>query len=129
MTVLDASAVLALLFNEPGSEAMVHALDAGDAVMSAVNVGEVASALHREEVSDAVAILRGLVAQVSVVPFDLRHAEMVGELLPLTTALGLSLGDRACLALARLRKEPVLTADRAWAELPGSVGVEVRLVR
>jgi ribonuclease VapC len=62
-----------------------------------------------------------------IVPFSERQARLTAELLPQTRALGLSLGDRACLALAIERELPVLTTDKGWKAL--RVGVEIRLIR
>ncbi len=62
-----------------------------------------------------------------VLAFNDGQARVTADLLPRTRALGLSLGDRACLALAMERKLPVLTADRAWKSL--RVGVEIRVIR
>ncbi len=123
--VVDASAVLAVLRREPGGdEALAHF---SDAVISAVNVAEVASVLtdlgmRGEEIRLTVADL-GL----KVAPFDEEQGLLVGELRALTRGKGLSLGDRACLALAKQRRLPALTADRAWAEVGWTV--EVRLIR
>jgi ribonuclease VapC len=62
---------------------------------------------------------------ISVVPFDASDAQLAAELWP--RARSLSLADRACLALGMRLNAPVLTADRAWADL--DIGVNVRLIR
>lgn len=62
-----------------------------------------------------------------IVSFDVEDAEMAAALSPLTRSIGLSLGDRACIALGRRLRLPVLTADRVWETI--DVGVEVRTVR
>ncbi len=98
-------------------------------VMSAVNLAELATVLARRGRKDAAQVLAAVQLSVEIAPFDTTHAAEVGALLLATAPHGLGLGDRACLALARQRGEPVLTADRAWAELPSSVGVDIRLVR
>lgn len=95
--------------------------------MSAVNVAEVAgklaqSGMNEDEVRVAIATLG-----VEVVSFDAELAIATGMLTPGTRGSGLSLGDRACLAMARTLGMPALTADRAWAGL--DLGVEVRLIR
>lgn len=123
--VLDASAILVLLNDEPGASAVLEALD--DAVVSAVNLSEVVAKLLEtgmpgDEVED---ILGGLGLQVR--PFDEAAAWSAGALRPGTKKAGLSLGDRACLALAKELGLPALTADTAWAKTPA--GVEVRLLR
>jgi ribonuclease VapC len=123
--VLDASAVLAVLGGELGADRVVPLL--GGALMSAVNYAEVASKLMnsgagRSEARDAIL---GLGIEVS--DFDLALAERTGELRPLTRHRGLSLGDRACLALAEREGAPAVTADRNWRDiLPG---IEIRVVR
>jgi ribonuclease VapC len=125
MTVLDASAVLALLFREAGHEAVEEALDA--ACISTVNVAEVLTRFTRDG-HDAGAVLERLAASVlSIVPFTERHAAIAAELAPQVRTWGLSLGDRACLALARAQAAPAMTADQAWAAL--DVGVQIRLIR
>lgn len=123
--VLDASAALAVFMREPGDD-VVKAHVPG-ASMSAVNVAEVvgkfsASGMTEVDIRAAIATLG-----VEVVSFDEELAFATGMLGPLTKRSGLSLGDRACLALARHLALPVLTADRTWAEL--DVGVEVQLIR
>lgn len=123
--VLDASALLCLLNEEQGSERVLEALPTG--VISAANLAEVVSKLRErglsvEEVED---VLGGL-------PLDVRsltaaQAYANGHLRPATRAFGLSLGDRACLALAAELGMPALTADKAWAGL--DIGVAVELIR
>ncbi len=123
--VLDASAILALLNDEPGAAAVAAALE--DAVVSAVNLSEVVAkllevGLSREEADEA---LGGLGLEVQ--PFDETAAWAAGALRAATRRTGLSLGDRACLALARELGVPALTADAAW--LKAATGADVRLVR
>ncbi|MFH1176704.1 MAG: type II toxin-antitoxin system VapC family toxin [Acidobacteriota bacterium] len=123
--VLDASALLAVLAAEPGWEDVAELVPG--AAMSAVNVAEVVGKLAdrgmpEEEIREA---LGGL--GLEVVPFDESTALAAGMLLPETKQHGLSLGDRACLALARLRSVPAVTTDRAWANL--TLGVEIRVLR
>ncbi len=123
--VLDASALLVLLNAEPGVEVVSQALPLG--VMSAVNLSEVIAKLAEAGMPEAVArqAIGGLA--VEVVSFDDEQAYMAGMLRPLTMHLGLSLGDRACLALARLLNSPALTTDRLWAQL--DLGIEVEILR
>ena len=123
--VLDASAVLAVAFGEPGSEIVAGSSRGG--LISAVNVSEAAAVLMGAGVSPATARTKLSGVQLITVAFDEEDALLAAELRPLTRAAGLSLGDRACLALAQRRNLPALTADRAWAEL--DIGVEVRLIR
>jgi PIN domain nuclease of toxin-antitoxin system len=124
-TVIDASAVLALLNEEPGW-AEVEARLAG-AVLSTVNLAEVVSVLADNGVPEA--DIRFAIGALGLVPvaFDEETAMLAGKLRPRTRALGLSLGDRACLALALRSGAPVLTADRSWKDL--DLCVDVDLVR
>ena len=123
--VLDASALLALLNDEDGAKEVEQVL--AEAVISTVNLAEVVTrlALHGMPESDIRSVL-GLLGLTSL-PFDEEMAFQSGLLSPLTRAAGLSLGDRACLALAIERKAPALTADRAWQAI--DVEVEVRSIR
>jgi ribonuclease VapC len=123
--VLDSSAVLALLHQEPG-EHLVWEL-APNAFLSAVNAAEVHGKLMTEgfERDDAWDAVVGSVQ--TIVPFDADQAEITGSLALPTRSLGLSLGDRACLALGKTLKLPVYTADRSWGEL--RMDVDVRLIR
>lgn len=123
--VLDASALLAILNQEPGADRWAGAVP--HAVISAVNLSEVIAKLAdlgmpEPEIRQAVDPL-GL----EVIAFDAAHAWIAGMLRPVTKAAGLSFADRACLALAVQAQSPVLTTDRAWKGL--RVGVPVRLVR
>lgn len=123
--VLDASAVLAVLQGEPGAETVEAVL--GDALISAVNYSEVVSKLYDRgvpaEVIDTVMASLALVIE----PFDRDQAVEAGSLRNATRALGLSLGDRACLALAKVRGAPAITMDRAWRDL--KIGVTVECLR
>lgn len=123
--VLDASAVLALLHSEPGADAVEEALE--HAAISTVNWSEVCqrSIAHEADISDLRADTEAL--GVQLVPFSVEDAEQAAELWSATRHLGLSLGDRACLGLARRLERPALTADRAWLDL--DLGVEIRAIR
>jgi PIN domain nuclease of toxin-antitoxin system len=123
--LLDASAVLARVFREPGAERVADSLPG--ASVSAVNFAEVVGKLIDlgAPVEAAAAVGRDL--GLTILPFEEVDAVEAGIMRATTRALGLSLGDRACLALARRLQMPVLTADRAWADL--DLGVEVVLIR
>ena len=124
--LLDASALLAYLQREPGFEAVREALREGAAI-SAVNLAEVAGKLKARG-KDPERIVRRLLAMgLEVLPFTLEEALEAGALDPLTRPLGLSLGDRACLAAGKVRGLAVLTADRTWAGVVQ--GVDVVVVR
>ncbi|MDA8200045.1 MAG: type II toxin-antitoxin system VapC family toxin [Thermaerobacter sp.] len=128
-TVLDASALLALFFDEPGADAVREHLD-GQCAVSAVNWAEVLTRLHARGIDPTMAVDRmkgvGLLDAITLVPFDMDQAVLAARLWVDTRRLGLSLGDRACLALAMRASAVALTADRAWTAVPG---VRVRLCR
>ena len=126
-TVLDASALLAGLLNEPGADRVAAALDA--AVISAVNVAEVAAGLVKNGASEHEARSALKAAAVTVVPADEELGVQAGLLRSITDRAGLSLGDRFCFALARRLGSPALTADRKWATVADAAGVEVELIR
>jgi PIN domain nuclease of toxin-antitoxin system len=122
--VLDASAALAVLKGEPGG---VSVLSAGASLISSVNLAEVYTRLIYLGMQDSPAWEAAHTIADEIVSYTQEHARRTAELLPRTRSLGLSLGDRACLALATERKLPVLTADKAWKTL--RVGVEIRVIR
>lgn len=130
-TILDASAMLAYLRDEPGADLVAAAVAAGAAI-STVNVGEVLSRVADRDADPARVARqmtdRGLLdGAIAVEPFTTADAVEVARLRPLTRDLGLSLGDRACLALARRLDAPVLTADSAWAKL--DLPLDLRQIR
>lgn len=123
--VLDASALLALLNAEKGADLVQGFLP--QSVISTVNLAEVVTRLSavgmpEDQIRDVLAYL-GL----EVMPFDEEQAFRAGLLSANTQPLGLSLGDRACLALALTTHTIALTADRVWKDL--DVGVEIKLIR
>jgi PIN domain nuclease of toxin-antitoxin system len=126
LAVLDASALLAFLQGEAGHEVVAPLL--GAAAISAVNLSEVmqkslAAGVTTEGLDDD---LRGVGLRVH--DFDEQDAAAAAALWPSTKKLGLSLGDRACLALAMRLRLPAYTADRAWASLKLQ-GLTVKTVR
>ena len=123
--VLDASALLAVIEGEPGAAKVEDAL--ADSVISAVNFSEVVAKLVDRGFGN-----EGVAARMNALPlvihaFDADQAWRAGSLRRTTRTSGLSLGDRACLALAETLEAPAMTMDRAWADL--DLEVEVTMAR
>ncbi|MCW9682660.1 type II toxin-antitoxin system VapC family toxin [Dolichospermum planctonicum UHCC 0167] len=123
--VLDASAILALLNKETGSEEVLKFI--GKAAMSTVNLSEVIAKLAdagipKEDIRQIISHLN-----LEVIDFNQEQALKSGILRPITKSIGLSFGDRACLALGIILNQPVLTTDRLWGSI--NVEVEVKLLR
>ena len=124
-TGIDASALLVLLNGEPGADVVAQALPGG--VISAVNVSEVVAKLAEFGIPEK-AIYQALKPLgLDVVFFSEEQAYVAGLLHPSTLHIGVSLGDRACLSLAKMQELTALTADRAWANL--SIGVTIKVIR
>lgn len=122
---MDASALLALLNGEHGADVVADALPHG--IISAVNLSEVIAKLCEAGVPEKT-ISRALQPLgLSVVPFDEEQSYEAGLMRNATRNKGLSLGDRACLTLAKKSGLPALTTDKAWSGL--SVGVNVKVIR
>jgi ribonuclease VapC len=125
--VLDASAVLAYLQAEKGCELVFKALSEGRALISAVNYTEVVGKLLESGMpADAVQTVMNKL-EINVENYDADQAWQAGVLRMATKILGLSLGDRACLALAAVKKLPVLTTDKCWSDL--TLGLDVIQLR
>jgi PIN domain nuclease of toxin-antitoxin system len=124
-TVLDATAVLALLNDEPGAGKVASLLP--QAVMSTVNLAEVVSKLAEAGMPEGT--IKTVLGELglTVIPFDEDLALRTGLLRPATRDYGLSLGDRACLALGQHLRRPVLTADRMWKTV--KLGVDIQMIR
>ena len=125
--VLDASAVLALMQAEPGSDVVAATLPG--ALLGIINLAEVLTKLHVagmpvDQSRSAVSSLG-----IRVADFAEEQARIVAEFRPLTITAGLSLGDRACLALAKARRLPALTGERLWPQFAEATGVDIRLIR
>jgi PIN domain nuclease of toxin-antitoxin system len=123
--LFDASTVLVLVQQESGADRVFAKL--ADAAINTVNLAEVVTKLTEAGMSE-MAIQKILIPlNLTIIPFTDLMAYEAGRLRPLTRAIGLSLGDRACLATARVLDIPVLTADRIW--LQAEVGVQVECIR
>jgi PIN domain nuclease of toxin-antitoxin system len=125
--VLDTSAVLAYLFEEAGADKVSPVLETGSGLISSVNYAELVSKLIDQGMPPPIIreTLSGL--ELELVDHDEVQAFVTGELRTISKAFGLSLGDRACLALGIIKQLPVLTADHVWLKVP--VNTEVRVIR
>ena len=127
MKVFDSSAVLAVLLDEPGAERAIRWLEDDDALTGSVNQTEVFAKLLDRGLSEADITAIGQQLPLQVVPFTAQHAHTAASLRPATRALGLSSGDRCCLAMASAQPgAQVVTADRTWA---GLTGFDIALIR
>jgi PIN domain nuclease of toxin-antitoxin system len=126
--VLDASAVLAMIFREPGGDRVETALDATsqgtdtEIAISSVNWCEVLTKLQRSPAALTPQELAGILSGVEVVPFERSGAELAAQINLLAPFI--SLGDRACLALASARKAAAWTTDKTWNRVKASVAIE-----
>jgi len=124
--VLDASALLAVLNREPGADKLTPELLSHSA-SSTVNLAEVHSKLVGRGLTPEDAWEATLSPVREAVAFTEEHARTAGSLVSVSRALGLSLGDRACLALGLALKVPVYTADRSWKNL--KLGLRIHVIR
>lgn len=123
--VLDASALLAALHGEPGGHDVANQLEM--AAICSVNLSEVIQhSLARGVEVDG---LRNdlMAVGLTVLPFTAEDAEAAAKLWSATHSLGLSLGDRACLALAQRLSLPAITADKVWGQL--RISIPIQLIR
>jgi PIN domain nuclease of toxin-antitoxin system len=127
--VLDASAVLAMIFNESGGErvdALLNALESGshaEVSISSVNWCEILTRMQKENLLLSGERLSAILAGVELVPFGRTDAEMAAAFAFVSRAL--SLGDRACLALAKSKQATAWTADKVWSQCQFDVPVEL----
>lgn len=123
--ILDASAVMAVVLNEPGADMVMKSLD--NATISAVSFAEAFTSMQSKGMTAETAeqVLHAM--NMSVEPATEAHARSAARMWPRTKNAGLSLGDRFCLALALERDDEVLTADRAWASV--AHGAKVTYIR
>jgi PIN domain nuclease of toxin-antitoxin system len=122
--ILDASAVLAFLFREAGGDLVAPYIHGSH--ISAVNWSEILGRFARLGLPIETIDRQLQNAGCQVVEFSRQHALLAAELLPVTAHLGLSLGDRSCLALGLESGLPILTADKAWTSL--SIGLDIRSI-
>lgn len=126
--ILDASALLALLLEENGQEAVIEAMALG-AGASAANIAEAATVLVRGGMPDDQVRANMIQLPLTIFDVDIGLALEAARLFRETRRFGLSLGDRLCLAVGLRESRPVLTADRAWANVGKIVGADIRLIR
>jgi ribonuclease VapC len=119
---LDASAVLCLLQEEKGAERVAEALP--DAMIGAVNYSEVVAKLVEAGIDEVTVDSLIDKLQLKVIPFDRTQARLAGSFRAATRKLGLSLGDRACLALAAAEGATALTCERIWTKFEAPCKVE-----
>ncbi|MEF2074390.1 PIN domain-containing protein [Consotaella aegiceratis] len=125
--ILDASALLALIFDEPGRDRVAKTLPG--AIVSTINLAEVATRLFDAGIPSDTVLQIFEELQLTVISFEADQALTAAKFREPTRAAGLSLGDRACLSVAHHLRIPVLTADRVWADLAELLSVEVILIR
>lgn len=125
--VLDASALIAMLKQEPGGDKVAEII--GDSKITAINHAEVISHFCHAgmPIAEVDAMLRPL--PLVIVSADEKLARLAGHLRTLTSSAGLSLGDRFCLALAQLENLPAWTSDRNWQTIAEAVEVEITIIR
>jgi PIN domain nuclease of toxin-antitoxin system len=123
---LDSSAYLARLWDEDGSQ--VVEAHGGNYLISSVSAAEIfTKMIERLPVIEALSKIKLLEIAMNIIPFDAQQSMICAELRTSTRKFGLSLGDRACLALAIREKATVLTADSGWGNL--DLGIEIKVIR
>ena len=125
--VLDASALIAMLKKEPGGDRVAEII--GDSKITAINYAEVISHFCHAGMptTEVDAMLNPL--PLVIVPADAKLARLAGHLRTITSSVGLSLGDRFCLAFAKLESLPAWTSDRKWQAISEAVQVEITIIR
>jgi ribonuclease VapC len=127
--VIDASALLAVARGEHGANFVLDLISTEECVISSVNVAELASKLI--DLGLPLMELPHAIAQFNVDVIDFSHEQAIlsAQMRPLTKAIGLSLGDRACIALTKSLDGCAVTADRAWLDIADAFGVAIRFIR
>jgi PIN domain nuclease of toxin-antitoxin system len=124
--VFDASAILAILFQERGAENLTDEI-VQRAVASTVNLAEVQSKLVKLKHDPDASWETAQMTVSAIEPYTQEHAKIAGSLIAKTEKAGLSLGDRSCLALAIALQAPVYTTEQIWRNL--QVGVPIHVIR
>ena len=129
MYVMDASALLALMQGEIGSDVVDELIQDQECIASSVNIAEVGTKLIDKGLAP-VHLTRTLKElNVQPIDFDLEQATLCANLHSSTKHVGLSLGDRACMALTQLVKGTAVTGDSAWSDVADAVGIRVLMIR
>lgn len=125
--VLDTSALLAYLFEEEGADKVAPILEEGRGVIGSANYAELVTKLVDKNMpmEEILAVINSL--ELEFIPQDEQQARLTGELRAVSKSVGLSLGDRACLAVGLAMDLPVMTADRVWVEIP--IKLEINVIR
>ncbi len=125
--ILDSSAIMAVMRQEKGWDVVDEYMD--DAFVTSVNYCEVGTSLFNHNISREriEAMLRGF--EVTVLDVDWNICWLATTYRPLTRDKGLSLGDRVCLAAAKVKGWPVLTADKAWKGLDKKLGLKIEIIQ
>lgn len=125
--ILDSSAIVAVIKKEPGAHIVQPTIPC--AIMSSVNVMEAVRVLQRHNFSydTAASTLSLLIGEV--ISFDRQQSYQAASFEPIARQYGFSLGDCVCLALAREKQLPVLTADTAWKNAESHLNLDIRLIR
>ena len=127
--VFDASAVLAALFDEAGADRVIELWSGSDSLLSSANYAEVVTKLSDRGMSPSQAKTVMEAVPLRLVPLDESTAFKAAFLREGTKLLGLSLGDRVCLALGLAMEAQVVTADRAWQQIRGIAKLDILLIR
>ncbi len=127
--VMDASAMLALMQAEKGWEIVDHLIREEECVASCVNIAEVGTKMIDKGLAPAQLVRSLKETDVQPIDFDLDQSTLCAQLRVSTKHAGLSLGDRACLALAKLMNGTAVTADRAWLDIAETTQIKVKMIR
>ena len=127
--VIDSSALLALTRGERGYETVQELLHSEECAISSVNMAEVGTKLVEYGLPSNELPRLVNQFQIDVIDFNIEQSILSAQLRPLTRAAGLSLGDRACLALTKLMQGIAVTTDQAWQDIRISADVKVLMIR
>jgi ribonuclease VapC len=127
--VMDSSAILAILRGEPGCDYVQELLQSEECAISSVNMAEVGSKLidYGLPPEELPRIARQI--QIDIIDFNTDQSIQSAQIRKITRSTGLSLGDRACVALAQLMQGCVVTSDRAWLDIAEITQIKVLMIR